>query len=62
MWLKLVIFEGQSETIVTTPEGESKAVHDYFGDGTGRDLDDYNRIESTEDSILIEASTSVSIG
>lgn len=49
---KLVIFQGHSEVIVTTTKKEASTICELFIDG-GRLIDEYNRLESVEDAILI---------
>ena len=37
-----VIYEGENEILICTPDREAQLVREYFTEG-GRDLDDYNR-------------------
>ena len=42
----IVIYERRDEVIVTTDKDESKMLEDYFKEGTGRDIDEYERYQA----------------
>lgn len=51
-----IIYSGREETIVCTPENEKKMLKQYFKDG-GRDIDEYDRYESFDIAVSVEART-----
>jgi hypothetical protein len=48
----LIVFEGDSEVIVCTPETEEETIKEYLTN-TGRYMDDYNRFEF-ESAVIVE--------
>lgn len=54
----LITFTSRDEVIVTTLTNESLMLEEYFGPGIGRDIDDYDREESTECAVQVLARVS----
>ncbi len=48
----LIVYEGNGEVLVTTPDLEPEMLKLWFADG-GREVDDYYRVMSMEKAILI---------
>jgi len=40
---ELVVYEGDNEAIICTPESEANMLKEYFADHTGREKEDYDR-------------------
>lgn len=56
-----IVYEGDDEVLVTTPELEPEALREWFTDG-GRSLDDYDRTVSKENAIRISAQLQLDVG
>lgn len=50
-----VTFTSRDEVLVTTLTKESLMLKEYFGPGIGRDVDDYDREESEECAVQVQA-------
>ncbi len=46
----IVVYHGRDELLVTTEQDERQLLRDYFSKDSGRDLDDYERLDSTGNS------------
>ncbi len=56
-----IVYEGDDEVFVTTPQNELEALKEWFEDG-GRSVDDYDRIVSTENAIRISSKLQLEVG
>jgi hypothetical protein len=55
-----IVYRDDSEVIVTTRKREKRMLKEFFGPGMGRDLNNYDREEITNDAVWIGSSFRVS--
>jgi hypothetical protein len=55
-----IIYSDGNEVIVTTPSLEKKAIKLWFKD-TGRDIEDFQRIESISEGISIDTDVNMNV-
>ena len=57
---KLVAYVGYDEVLVCSKKDEAQFLFEYFepAQHTGRDIEDYDRVESTKESRFFQVSTS----
>jgi hypothetical protein len=52
---RLVAYEGDDEILVTSTTLEQQMLREWFGPEYGRDVDDYQRLSTSETAFKVEA-------
>ena len=59
---KFVVYLGSEEVLVALLEDEQKLRRRWFQKGMGRGLDEYDRVEVSEDAVLLEVTSVLRVG
>lgn len=59
---KFVVYEGSDETLVALLKDEEKLRRRWFKKEMGRNLDEYDRYEVSEDAVQLDVSVHLSVG
>lgn len=52
-----VVYSNSTEVLITTQKLEDAMLKEWFSEGTGRSLDEYDRVWSSDTAVCIKAST-----
>lgn len=59
---KFVVYNGPNgEIFVTTKKNEEEFITDFFADGTGRDIDDFDRTVVDDCTVVITVENNVTV-